>query len=244
MALPFLGVPNTAAAFDIYNQMVTEFPEIREEFINAGLIPLAPFYAGRLDLYMSVEANVRTPSDLSGRRVLVTGPYEAAVLGAAGAAPVLTTMADIYQSLSGGIAEGIINHSSLIFAAGSQELIETVVLFGEPGASPGMGKYIFQFVMNPRTFNNLPADLQVLVQETLWELGRELTAVEEQNHQGHMGFYRGRGVDIIVLTEAEIAAFAQTVATIHTDNVAIAARRVPNAQAIFDRLLELARQHS
>jgi len=242
-SLPFAGIPNTGAAFDIYRQMAEEFPEILQEFTNAGLVPLGPYYSGRLDLYLTEDFEVRTPSNISGRRILVTGPYEAAILAASGAAPVITTMVDIFPQLSGGIAEGIITHSALVFSAGAHEITDSVVLFGERGAGPGIGKALFQFVMNPRTFNNLPEDLQALVRETFDKFSYELTSDEQRSHSHNIGVIEGLGANIIVLSDAEIAEFVRIAGDMHADNIAIAAARGINAQAIYDRLIELAAQH-
>jgi TRAP-type C4-dicarboxylate transport system substrate-binding protein len=243
LCLPFLGIPNSSAASDIYYQLVAEFPEIEQEFTNIGLMPLGLHYTGRMDLYLVNEVDFRTPEDLRGRRILVTSPFDAAFLADSGAAPVTTTMVDIYPQLSGGIAEGIVNHSSLIFVTAA-DIVETIALFGEPGAGAGMGKHVMQMVINPRTYNNLPEDLQSLVRDTFYQFGRFLTEDETRAHSAHMGIMEGNGANIIVLNDAEIAEFIKVAEDMHAVNIAAAAGKgATNAQAIYDRARELAAQH-
>lgn len=240
LSLPFIGYPNTAAANTIYDQLCLEFPEIEEEIRAQGVMTVGTYMAGRMDLYLAKDANISMPEDLKGLKISIASPYCTGILTSVGAAPVGGTSADLYTSISSGVTEGAINHTSFMMSTGAFELTKTVVLFGERGAGPGLLKDVSKFVMNTGKYNSLPEDLQKIVFEAFDGYGRELSGEEVNFQMQHVGIMESMGANVITLSDDAMAAFKEIAEPICEESIAALESQGIKAQAIYDRAVELA----
>jgi TRAP-type C4-dicarboxylate transport system substrate-binding protein len=161
--LPYLGLRNMRMSTDICNAMYDIFPEIREEYDQYGM--LYSIASMPPDMLHMAKKEVRVPADLKGTKVSA-GPHIAAVVEAAGGAPVEIQLPDWYMSLESGLIDGVWDHFAVVDAFGVTPLFKHHTYFvSEPGDVTAGGSSIAQMgiTFNWDSWNSLPPDIQDII---------------------------------------------------------------------------------
>lgn len=109
-------------------------------------------------LFHTVDEPVRDLDDLAGLRLRTPSPAVSAMLEAAGASPVGMPPAAIYESLQKGSLDGVVTTWDLVGAIRANELLK----YHTDARAYVAG---FHVVMNPRSFDALPDEIQNVVDE-------------------------------------------------------------------------------
>jgi TRAP-type C4-dicarboxylate transport system substrate-binding protein len=176
-------------------QLSGEFPATR---------PLA-LWLSEPNVFIMKDHEIRTPEDVRGLKIRVSGSAAAATMEALGATPVQMPAGEIYNALQTGLIDGVITGSSAIGDFRLDEVANSYT-FGAP-----LGRISFYLVMNEAKYQSLPADQQAAIDANS---GRGLSKLAEDG-------WNARAIDvinaittagdntIIELTDDEAAAFGE-----------------------------------
>lgn len=117
---------------------------------------------------LSTRFKVEKPGDLQGRTMRVYSKGAGQVMQTLGAAPATIGVGEVYSALQRGTVDGAMG--GLGGAVGLKHFEVTDYMFDQAGA---LGTLVHAYVMNVRTFEKLPEDLQKVVMES---------AAEARNH--------------------------------------------------------------
>ncbi len=150
-------------------------------------------------LTFTIKAPIRTPADFKGLRIRYAGEQSAEILRLLQAVPLAVPPAETQD----GLAKGIIDGATFPFEGAQSFDIGTVVKYG---CQPGISSATFVAVMNPRTFDSLPAELQALITRTTGpdmaaRVGGALDAAEDAGR----AYMQAKGVEITTLSPAAVA---------------------------------------
>jgi TRAP-type C4-dicarboxylate transport system substrate-binding protein len=120
--------------------------EISGEF--PGTIPLA-LWLSEPNVFIMKDRDIRTPDDLKGLKIRVSGSAAAAVMEALGATPVQMPAGEIYNSLQTGLIDGVVTGASAISDFKLDEVANSYTL-GAP-----LGRISFYLVMNKAKYDGL-----------------------------------------------------------------------------------------
>ncbi len=143
--------PLAMANWELYNTM----PEYKAEYDKYGvrvIADLATFPAGILS-----KDPVRNLSDVKGKKIRATG-FEAQVLDKAGGVPVSLAYGEIYTAMSQGLVSGHFHGPATVVSLGTQEL-------GKYYLDLQQSQGTFRFILNQKTFERLPADVQKTIED-------------------------------------------------------------------------------
>ena len=121
--------------------LTSEFP---------GTVPLA-LWLSEPNVFIMKDHDVRTPDDLKGLKIRVSGAAAAAVIEALGATPVQMPAGEIYNALQTGLIDGVVTGASAIGDFKLDEVANSYTI-GAP-----LGRISFYLVMNAARYEGLPA---------------------------------------------------------------------------------------
>ena len=175
-------------------QLATEFP---------GTVPLA-LWTSEPNVIIMRGRNVRTPADLAGLKIRVSGSAAAAVVEALGATPVQMPAGELYNALQTGLIDGLITGASAIGDFRLDEVADSYT-FGAP-----LGHISFYVVMNQARYQGLSAEHRAAIDSIA---GRQLSASAEDgwNARAEQVIEQITAIGdntIIHLSDDEVAAFA------------------------------------
>jgi TRAP-type C4-dicarboxylate transport system substrate-binding protein len=160
------ALPEGMTGYDmIYNAydaglLADEFP---------GTVPLA-LWLSEPNVFIMRDHDIRTPADIAGLKIRVSGSAAAAAVEALGATPVQMPAGEIYNSLQTGLIDGVITGASAIGDFRLDEVANSYTI-GAP-----LGRISFYLVMNADVYNGLP-DAQRAAIDSI--AGRALSASAE-----------------------------------------------------------------
>ncbi|GKY86642.1 TRAP transporter substrate-binding protein [Sinisalibacter aestuarii] len=120
---------------------------LAEEF--PGTVPLA-LWLSEPNVFIMKDIDVRTPDDLQGLKIRVSGSAAAATVEALGATPVQMPAGEIYNSLQTGLIDGVITGASAIGDFKLDEVANSYTL------NAPLGHISFYVVMNQAKYDSLP----------------------------------------------------------------------------------------
>ncbi|GGL67693.1 TRAP transporter substrate-binding protein [Wenxinia marina] len=121
-------------------QLADEFP---------GTVPLA-LWLSEPNIFIMKDIDVRTPEDLQGLKIRVSGSAAAATIEALGATPVQMPAGEIYNALQTGLIDGVVTGASAVADFRLDEVANSYTI-GAP-----LGRISFYLVMNEARYNALP----------------------------------------------------------------------------------------
>ena len=177
---------------------------------------LAAEHAGVRMLFLAVNVPMavhsmtplRTIADFKGKRIRYAGNVVAATLVALGAKPVNIMPLDVPRALR----QGEIDATAMTYEGALVNQLASVV-----GHTTNLyaNTITFAFVMNPKSYERLPKDMQAVVDDVLGASAAarfaELLAHSAEEGRAYMG---DNGVDIIEPTPAQMAEFKQAVESV------------------------------
>lgn len=158
--LPFMGLPDEREAARIYWKLLKMFPEMEAEWRDIKLFgTLTMMPPSQLHTTKKV---VKTPADMKSLKIMAAEYMTAEAVNLSGGTAVELDIGDMAPSLNTRLIEGVINHFPACGAFGGLEMLKTHTIFGAGGINmtPKL------MIMNDKSFNRLPANLQEILFES------------------------------------------------------------------------------
>lgn len=226
-----LGIQSGTVATRLVNDFYTKFKP--KELSDVKVLYLHGHGPGLLH----TKTPVRTLEDLKGMKIRATGT-SAKIAMALGGAPVAMPMSDSYDSISRGVAEGILCPVESLQGWKLGEVIKYTTQ--DYGAAYTITFFV---VMNKAKWDALPASVQKVFDQVSEEwIGRTGAAWDEMDKAGST-FAAGLGDTVIPLSAEENARWAKAVEPLFDEYVKDkTAKGLPAAEALAwarNRLKEL-----
>ena len=224
--LPFL-VPNSEVGSLALTAMLPKY--LAAEHKGVHILALT---TGELALFTSKVA-VHRPEDLNGLRIRYPDPVAADTLSAFGAVPAYTEPAQIADALNKGTIDGLLL---------AWEALDSYQVRAKYATDWHGNITTFVLAMNSSTYDNLPADLQKLIDDTTGLVAaRQLGSAADEASKDGRAFAEKSGTEIINLTPAEREAFnAASKPAIDKIVAETAAKGLPAAAFLSDFKAEIA----
>lgn len=167
-----------------------------------GTVPVA-LWTSEPNIFIMKDREIRTPEDLRGLKIRVSGAVAGEVVEALGAIPVQMPAGEIYNALQTGLIDGVITGASAVADFQLDEVANSYTI-GAP-----LGRITFYVVMNQGRYDNLSEEqrgaLDSVIGRALSQSGEEgWNARADQTIQS----LRDAGDNTVIdLTDEEIAAF-------------------------------------
>lgn len=235
--LPFMGYESGQQAYDIYQTLRGEYPELDKEFEDNGLVNLGVFFNEGTNLYFKGEnVNFSSVDDLKGMKVGVADKFLVDYLKEMGGTPVFTTNADIYTNIDNGVVDAVLQHPLIFQVTGCADLLNTVVEFGDSGIMRGSS----MMIMNKNTYDGLPEDLQQILKDGFAEYCQTAQDIQINDSKAFNQSLADKGAEFITLTDDQIAGFKDLSVGVKDDCIkGLEDMGYENAQEIYDRIQEL-----
>ncbi len=160
LAVPFMGM-NTNTT-EVYEQLLAKYPELQAELDNNGVHLCSYSMTAPYNLYINSDAEIKTPEDLSGKKVICLQMNVMEFLTSVNCAPVQAGFADFFTSIQGGVADGIITHGGPVNQQGITDEINQEIIFGE---NSGLYVETVAYCMSKDKWESLPAEVQQVFEE-------------------------------------------------------------------------------
>lgn len=194
------ALPEGKTGYDILwnawdaGQITGEFP---------ATVPLA-LWLSEPNIFIMKDHDVRTPSDVAGLKIRVSGSAAAATVEALGATPVQMPAGEIYNALQTGLIDGVITGASAVGDFKLDEVANSYTL-GAP-----LGRISFYLVLNAAKYGALPEAERAALDSIA---GRTLSAHAEEGWNARattvIETLRATGDNTVIdLSADEIAGFA------------------------------------
>ncbi len=144
-----LGEMGYEGIWNAYDLIASEYPQTK---------PLA-LWTSEPNVFIMKDHDIRTPDDIAGLKIRVSGSAAASVIEALGATPVQMPANEMYNALQTGLIDGIVTGASAISDFKLDEVANSYTI-GAP-----LGRITFYVVMNQNRFDGLPADQQAAIDE-------------------------------------------------------------------------------
>ncbi len=148
-------------------------------------VPLA-LYLSEPNIFIMKDRDVRTPEDVAGLKLRVSGAAAASVVEALGAVPVQMPANEIYNALQTGLVDGVITGASAVGDFKLDEVANSYTL------GPSLGHISFYLVMNEARYNGLSDAHRAAIDSIA---GRPLSQSAEEG-------WNGRAADVIAELKA------------------------------------------
>jgi TRAP-type C4-dicarboxylate transport system substrate-binding protein len=234
LGLPFL-FNNSHEAVATAEHLYPEY--LKEEFERFGVKIMREAHTGPYHLYNNKP--VKTLEDANGMKVRAGGGTHAQIIGALGATQVSMPGADAYTAMQRNTIDAIHfnDAAALIFKLHEVAKFRTL---------NGFNVLTVEYCMSGDWFDDLPADLQVVVNN--W--GRQMAIAEAVGFYDYGGIVNvakmaeQRGLETIDMGEAELNRWKAAVAPVEAAWVADAEKKGVPAKAFMADIRELAAKYA
>jgi len=132
VSIPFMGMTTEGA--EVFGEVMAKYPEVLEkEVAGNGLHLISYNMTPAVNLQINSDAPVITPEEIAGKKIIGMSAMMMKIIEALGAAPLQVAFADAYQSLQGGVADGIFQNGGAIVNTGLYEVANQSTIFQEHG---------------------------------------------------------------------------------------------------------------
>jgi TRAP-type C4-dicarboxylate transport system substrate-binding protein len=233
--LGLLGYPSKEVGTKIYHQIYDKFPEIRAEYKGVKMLSarMGPPY----QLHFT-KKKVRVPEDLKGMKVISVGGAMAQEMVSMGAATMDVKVGDLYMSLERGLAEGIACHVPILHAFGILKLLPYHIMF-KGGAAMGPDMVL----MNLKTWNSLPPDIQKIFEELSGWLGETLIKADNGYEGMVIGKAKEMGHTLMTPTPEELEKWKAAVQPTHEKWIADTEAKGLPAKAVYNEAKRLIKEY-
>ncbi|MCF0228210.1 MAG: TRAP transporter substrate-binding protein DctP [Parasporobacterium sp.] len=206
VSIPFMGM--TRAGAEVFGEVCDKFPSLLEKEITGnGLHLLSYNMTPAVNLHINASGEVRTPADIAGKKIIGMSAMMLKIIEAYGAAPLQVAFPDCYQSLQGGVADGIFQNGGPVATMGLYEVAKQSVIFQENG---GIYFDVSIHCVSEDFWNSLSPAAQLI----LTEEGMTLHKEEQEVRFGDMDLFDkvvGESPDntIVTLTPEEVAVWKE-----------------------------------
>lgn len=236
ISLPFMGMGFSNDW--IYAQMLEEYPQLLEEYDNAGCVLIDYSYNPPFNLHFTTSDPITQPSDLNGLKIVTTNDSLSRFIANQGGAPVSQPITEWYNSLEKGVATGVVAHANNIYNFGIIELLKQDVIFGEgAGITTNLNAYLWA----KGSWEKLPADLQELILSSADELHQNKNASQMENVELSDTACQENGNMITVLTPEQIEVWREAANDVIQDKIdEVESTTGAPFGEMYNRILELA----
>ncbi len=231
---------NSYEATEAFMEMYDTTNDFKDELSSVGL-HLMGLQLGTSSVVIS-KTEVDDISDLAGMRVITGTDAVTNILTSVGATPVSFSNTEAYEALEKGTADAIASNSlSGAIGFGIQEVAKYV--YEIPlGAGP------LVYAISESAYNNLPADLQAIIDEVAHDYVPEAvyTMYVQAEEENVTATLEEAGVTVIVPTDEQLDAFQETYgAPVWADWVtSMESNGYSNAQTVLKSFQELCSQYA
>ncbi|WP_372053819.1 TRAP transporter substrate-binding protein [Tistrella mobilis] len=234
--LPFVHLNDPVATnLAIRDMLATDFAD---EFKTVKPL-LVHVHAGQT-LNM-VDAPVRSPADVQGKKIRIPGRVGGWVVEALGGSPIGMPVPDVPAAISKRVIDGVMVPFEVVPSLKLDQLTRGP---GEGANGERFGTAVFIFAMNKAKYDGLPEDLKAVIDRNSGadfarEIGKAWLAAEDVGRKA----YTDRGTTIAKLTPDELAAFRTALAPVEARWIEDAASKGIDAAALVARARERVAAH-
>jgi len=205
VSMPWI-IPNIN---DMDRAMAGEPGEAIKEIVRSkGIEPLAFGENGYRQLTTNRRA-VRTPADMSGMKIRIPGiQMYIDLFQALGADPTAMNFAEVFTALQQGTIDGQENPLPVITTNRLYEVQDYVTLWNYSYDPLVIG-------INMNKFNSFSPELQQIFREAAVEAAAYQIDLNRQEEAEAIAFLEEQGMEVIELTDAEVAAFRDLMAPVY-----------------------------
>lgn len=236
--LPFIGFDNAQQAYDVYNQLREEYPEIDEEFEAYGVKNLGAFFNGPDQIFLNhAPGKFEGMDSIKGMKLGTSEAFLVQFINKNGGAAVFTSSADLYTNLDSGVIEGMSTHALLMQVTKSDELVKGIIEFGDEGMMRGCSLMI----MNLDTFNSLPEDLQQLIVDGFADYCAKGQEIQNNDVASEIQKMKDNGAEVLTLTADQYEPLRELAKAMVDPVIQTANDKGYRGQEIYDRIQELSK---
>lgn len=197
-----LGVPglySTAYGGSMaLHEFVNESPALEADFLNNGVRPILSHALPPYELWTR-GAEIKSPEDLKGTKVRVTGEILNKLVSEFEATPINLTAAEVYEGFERGVFDSIAMSAGTFNDYGLQELAK----YGTNGVA--FGGLATNIIVNEKTFQGLPENIQSVLLDVGFEVTAEYAEDFDKINSEVEGQFREEGVNVYELSPDEKA---------------------------------------
>jgi len=220
----------------IINHLYEKFPEVRADYKGVKLLSI---HAAPVSIVSTVSKKITTLDDLKGLRLRTTGAKGAAIAKQLGFTGVNLPMIDMYLSLERGVVDGAFIGAELLVSRKWGEVLKRLVTNADFGVDA-----VMCMVMNPASYNNLPADLKKVIDNNsgvgLAELcGKTWAGFEKESLAVAQ---KSLGLQVNEFSPAELAKLTKLMEPVKTDYVKFLNDKGLPGTEVFEAAQKMARE--
>lgn len=229
-----MDIPTKEAATKAFRELIRINPALNRELEAKGIRWISIISMPGFHIHTTRD-QIRTPADMKGKKISIMGKDPALWVKSLKGAPVQLAPGDWYMSLSRGLVEGQFVHWAAIDSFKLAEVFKYHTLFGEEGAQPSFSGYI----VNLKTWNKLPKDLQDIIIEAYdWAGDGNMEALSQEVSRA-MSASKEKGDTFIRLTPDELKEWSDTMVPINDKWIEETEALDLPARKTFDQLMGL-----
>lgn len=196
--VPFQST-DLAVVTEAWARMIETTPSLLEPLEAANIKPLA--YYGTADYGIAAAFDADSPQGVSGHRVGGQG-VNLVWVDSVGAVGVQSFLTEAYTNLQTGVMEGYITYASGVDA---NRLYEVTDYFLQPGFGAALQA---QLAVNTKTWDSLPEDVQVIVEELAAETQQLIVAETMRVDNDVLTNFPDADVEVVTFDETDRKAWA------------------------------------
>lgn len=234
--LPFM-YPSAETGTIIFNQLLAEFPPLREEYAETKLFGVwtsAPF-----QLHTATKP-LHTFNDVKGLKIAATGASIVPILQSLGAASANVPGTDVYMALQRRQVEGILCANAYMVSTKIYEATKYTSIVN------AMGNGIYM-CMNRQVYDSIPEDLKIILDASLTaERFRTWGRVTDEGASRDLATIEKAGQQVFIMPVEELAKGQDLSQRLVEDWYNDCAKRGKGdvAHALYKRAVELAAQYN
>lgn len=234
--LGFMGYPSMEAGTEIYHKIWDKFPEIRNEFKGVKVLASRMQPGNQLSF---TKKEVHVPADIKGLKIIALGGTFAEEMAAMGAAPIDVKVGDMYVALDRGMAEGVSALMPVVDAFGIMKLVPYHTMF-EGGSTRGVDILL----MNLKTWNSLPPDVQKVFEDLRPWLEQELIKMDHIAVERAINAAKELNHTFIYPGPKEMKLWREAVQSSHDKWIADTEAKGLPAKAVYKEAKKLVKQYT
>lgn len=205
---PMMGFTGSRMATHVWGELLRTNPFIQKDFKSVNVL-MAWMANGRF--IHTTKKEIRVPKDMKGVRIVAWGTSANAVQ-LLGGVPVQQSPAELYASLDRGLAEGIVTAPFLV----NLFKLDPVLHYHTYGVD--LGYACLALLMNRRSWDSLPTDVQNLLEKELnpWAI-EEMVKIDERSERDIQEAWRKKGYTITKISPEEIELWKQALQPLHEE---------------------------
>ncbi|MCR4443356.1 MAG: TRAP transporter substrate-binding protein DctP [Peptococcaceae bacterium] len=233
--LPMPGLPDVVKTTNVYRELLKKFPELQQENEKNGVRWLSLTAMPHTYVH-TTKKQIKVPADLKGKVIIAEGEQLCSVVTSNGGSAMSGVGGgDWYNTLQKGVADGILTHYVAINTFKTHEVFKYHTEMGEGG----LGSIAMGYLINLKTWNSLPADLQQIIVEGFDWAGMERAKQYLVEEGQYKELEKGMGQIIYKTTPEETALWEKTLEPINEKWISgVEAKGLP-ARKVYNGLQEL-----